>query len=84
MSKTISSHPQDPFFANVELLIIFDGENDTFDFVDYSLKNLSPILNYNVINSSEQKAFRTGSGTFKLKDFIQIGGGSGGDGGGGE
>lgn len=76
----ITSHPEDPFFANVKLLIIFDGNDGAFDFKDYSTSNLSPTTNINTVITAEEKAFRSGSGTYRLKDYILLGPGSGGGG----
>lgn len=78
----ITSHPEDSFYANVKLLVIFDGENGSFDFKDYSSANATPSTNINTVVNTEEKVFRTGSGTFRLKDLILLGSGSGGDGGG--
>lgn len=63
----------DPFFANVKLLLVFDGAQDSAVFRDYSAANKLPSLNWNVVITTEEKKFRTGSGTFKLKDLNSFG-----------
>lgn len=79
MTAQITSHPEDSFYANVKLLIIFDGEKDSFEFRDYSSSNKTPETNINTVITTDVKKFRTGSGTFKLKDYILLGPGSGGE-----
>lgn len=79
MPAQITSHPEDEFYANVKLLVIFDGDDGSFEFRDYSSANRTPTTNINTVITTDEKKFRTGSGTFRLKDYIILGPGSGGE-----
>lgn len=59
--------PCDPYFANVKLLVTFDGDNNSKVFTDYSLTNKTPQRVENVIITNEQKVFGSGgSGKYEF------------------
>lgn len=64
-ANEVLTNPCDPFFANVKLLVVFDGANDSTVFRDYSPTNKIPQINRNVVITTDEKKFRTGSATYK-------------------
>jgi len=55
----------DEYFANVKLLVVFDGANESKIIKDSSPTNKIPQTVENVVITTEEKKFRTGSGKYK-------------------
>lgn len=54
------------FAANVKLLLVFDGENGSNTFTDYSFSNRTPEVNFGVEINTEDKKFGSGSGKARI------------------
>lgn len=63
--EQILTNPCDEHFANVKLLVVFDGNDGSKIFKDSSPTNKTPQTVQNVVITTEQKKFRTGSGTYR-------------------
>lgn len=64
--STVLTNPCDDQFANVKLLVVFDGTDGSRNIKDDSPTNKLPQLVQNVAVTTENKVFRTGSGTYNL------------------